>query len=334
MAIAELQIGYENRLPLFKRVIENTIEAIEFFLDEHKILHIGVTGRIKSFESFVEKVERKNYSDPFEQNEDFCGIRIIVYYPKDIEAVQEIIDTEFDLQESFDKVDDLDINEFGYRSKHSIVKIKKEWLASPNYRKLEGIKIEIQVRTILMHAWAEIEHKLAYKNENQISKDVKRQLAIISAQLEGTDKQFQNLKDSIESYKDEIKLQVEISDKVSEKMELNFDSVTALLEYYLPDFPNNQKSAMSVLNRLVNDKYNLERVEGLLKKIRPIVFSINEEVFPKKDLRLTQGTILSYAVDIFDSYDSSSTVIYSESRKKIVEKFNEQITESNKEEKK
>nr|MBK9652828.1 hypothetical protein [Bacteroidota bacterium] len=139
-------------------------------------------------------------------------------------------------------------------------------MASPNYRKLEGLKIEIQVRTILMHAWAEIEHKLAYKNENQISKEVKRQLAIISAQLEGTDKQFQLLKDSIENYKDEIKLQVEISDKVSNKMELNFDSVTALLDYYFPDFPNNQKSATSVLDRLVSSNYTLERVEELLKK--------------------------------------------------------------------
>nr|MBK9652827.1 RelA/SpoT domain-containing protein [Bacteroidota bacterium] len=124
MTITELKQVYENRLPLFKRVIENSIEAIELFLDEHKILHLGVSGRIKTFESFFEKVERKKYSEPFEQNEDFCGIRIIVFYPKDIEAIQEIIDTEFDLQDSFDKIDDLEINEFGYRSKHSIVKIK------------------------------------------------------------------------------------------------------------------------------------------------------------------------------------------------------------------
>ena len=329
MTVTELKQGYENRLPLFKRVIENSIEAIELFLDEHKILHLGVSGRIKSFESFFEKVERKKYLDPFTQNEDFCGIRIIVFYPKDIEAIQEIIDTEFDLQDSFDKIDDLEINEFGYRSKHSIVKIKNEWLASPNYRKLEGLKIEIQVRTILMHAWAEIEHKLAYKNEKQISKEVKRQLAIISAQLEGTDKQFQLLKESIENYKDEIKLQVEISDKVSNKMELNFDSVTALLDYYFPDFPNNQKSATGILDRLVNSNYSLEQVEELLKKIRPFVFEINNEIFPKKELRLTQGTILSYAIDIFDSYDSSSTFIYSESRKKVVEKLREQIFASN-----
>lgn len=334
MTISELKREYENRLPLFKRVIENSIQAIELFLEAHNIPHLGVSGRIKSFESFVEKVERKQYSDPFEQNEDFCGIRIIVFYPKDIEAVQEIIDTEFDLQDSFDKVDDLGINEFGYRSNHSIVKIKKEWLVSPNYRKLEGIRIEIQVRTILMHAWAEIEHKLAYKNENQISKDVKRQLAIISAQLEGTDKQFQSLKDSIDNYKDEIKLQVEISDRVSKKLELNLDSLNALLDYYFPDFPSNQKTAIGVLNRLINNNCSLERVEEFSKKIRPFVSDINDEVFQKKDRRLTQGTILSYAMDIFDSYDSSLSVIYSESRKRVVEKFKLQIASANVKEKK
>ena len=56
-----------------------------------------------------------------------------------------------------------------------------EWLVSPNYRGLGDIKIEIQVRTILMHAWAEIEHKLAYKNKAQIPESVTRNLALISA---------------------------------------------------------------------------------------------------------------------------------------------------------
>ncbi len=327
--IAELQIEYNKKLPLFHRALKNTVDALELFMEEHNILHLVITGRIKSFESFAQKVDRKNYKDPFVENEDFCGIRIIVFYPSDINAVQEIIDTEFQIVESFDKVDSLEANEFGYRSKHSIVMIKDEWLSSPNYRSLQGVKIEIQVRTILMHAWAEIEHKLAYKNANQIRKDVKRQLARISAQLETTDEQFQNLKDSIQSYQDDIKLSVQISKAVPATADLDYDSVNALLEYYLPDLPNNRGNLIRVMERLANNHYSLSKVEELLKKIRPYILAINEAVFPRKELSLTRATILGYAMDIFEGYDSSPTVAYSETRRTVVEAFRKIVSEVN-----
>jgi len=319
----ELKEGYLNRVPLLNRSLENIMEALEYFLKEQNVFSLGVTGRIKSFDSFREKVERKNYTKPFEENEDFCGIRIVVYYLKDIQTVQEIIDTEFDLQESFDKADELEINEFGYRSKHSIVKIKKEWLAAPNYRGLENIKVEIQVRTILMHAWAEIEHQLAYKNKTQIPKEYQRELSGLSAKFEESDRQFQKLKDEIESYKDDIKLSVESHGMISKKIELNYDSLIALLDYYLPDYPRNQKSSLSILTRLISEKISIEQVESLLKRIRPLAASLNHEVFPNKNLHLTQGTILSYADDIFHSYDTN--VMYSEARRNIVEKFKAEI---------
>ena len=319
----ELKEGYLNRLPFLNRSLENIIEALEYFLKEQHVFYLGVTGRIKSFDSFREKTERKNYAKPFEENEDFCGIRIVVYYLKDIQTVQEIIDTEFDLQESFDKADELEFNEFGYRSKHSIVKIKKEWLAAPNYRGLEDIKVEIQVRTILMHAWAEIEHQLAYKKETQIPKEYQRELSGLSAKFEESDHQFQKLKDEIESYKDDIKLSVESHGQLSKKIELNYDSLTALLEYYLPEYPHNQKSTLNSLNRLVNKEISIEQVESLLKRIRPFAASLHHEVFPNKNLHLTQGVILSYADDIFNSYDKN--ILYSDARKKIVEKFRAEI---------
>ena len=60
----------------------------------------------------------------------------------------------------------LEPDRFGYRSRHFIVSVNREWLKAPNYRGLSGLKAEIQVRTILMHAWADVEYKLAYKKRN------------------------------------------------------------------------------------------------------------------------------------------------------------------------
>lgn len=325
MTREELNFEYGKRLQLFKRCIENLVQAIEVFLQENNVQYLNVSGRIKEFDSFVEKISRKKYSDPFEENEDFCGIRIIVYYQKDIQIIQEIINREFDILESTVKTDQLAVNEFGYRSNHFMVKIKEGWLVAPNYRGLKEIKIEIQIRTILMHTWAEVEHKLAYKNKDQVPKELQRQLSILSAKFEESDDQFQKLKDDIERYRDDIKLSVESHGIVPEKSELNYDSLIALLDYYLRGYPRNRSNATNLLIRLNAEQLSIEDVEELLKRIQPYVSALNDAVFPNKNLHLTQATILSYADDIFNSHDPDS--MYTESRKKIIEEFKNKIKE-------
>lgn len=319
MTKAELHIEYSKRLPLYTRAKNNLIQAIEIFLQENNILYLSISARIKDFDSFIEKVERKQYANPFDNNEDFCGIRIIVYYLKDIELVEEIINREFTIVSSIDKTAQLGSKEFGYRSKHSIIKIKDEWLKAPNYRGLSDTKIEVQVRTILMHAWAEIEHQLAYKTEDQVPKELQRQLLLLSAKLEESDNQFQKLKDDVEGYRDNIKLSVASHGILPNESELNYDSLVALLDYYLEGFPRNKSSAINVLQRLKEESRSIKDVEELLKKIKPYASLLNDEVFPNKKLHLTQATILSYADDIFNSYRVNS--MYTESRKKIVEEF-------------
>jgi ppGpp synthetase/RelA/SpoT-type nucleotidyltranferase len=300
--------------------LKNVKEAIQVFLVEQNVNYLTVTGRIKTFDSFQEKIERKKYLRPFAENEDFIGIRVIVYYPKDMQTVQEIIETEFDLQNKVDKMSELDVNQFGYRSYHSVVRIKSEWLAAPNYRGLEDLKIEFQVRTILMHAWAEISHKFSYKTKNQIpTQELERQLFLLSASFENSDRQLQVLRDDIEKYKDDIKLNVEVTQKVPESTRLNFDSLSALFDYYLPGYPSNQKKALKILHRMIEKEVSINQVEELLKKILPLVGKINRDIFPNNDLKLTQGTILAYADDIFNTPTINPR--YSETRRRVIEKY-------------
>ena len=144
----------------FERLCGNIQEALKIFLDENNIDYLAITGRVKAFESFADKCVRKKYSDPFVENEDFVGIRVIVYFPDDVDKVCKIIDEEFDIVRTENKTEQLAVDKFGYRSHHKIVTVKQSWARSPNYRTVGQIKAEIQVRTILMHAWAEVEHKL------------------------------------------------------------------------------------------------------------------------------------------------------------------------------
>lgn len=115
-------------------------------MNDYGIPYLTVLGRVTKFQSFLDKTTSKSYSNPFGENTDFVGLRVIVYYPTDIDRVLEVIQREFDVIESEDKADSFDVNQFGYRSHHVLVKIKQAWLSTPNYRGLDDIPIEMQLR--------------------------------------------------------------------------------------------------------------------------------------------------------------------------------------------
>lgn len=179
---------------LYESLGRNIVESIKILLTTSKIPILSIYYRVKSIESFLEKIDRKAYADPIEDIEDICGIRIICYYQKDIEKITDIIKTEFSIHESETKEDRLEQNQFGYRSHHLIACINKQWEITPNFRGLGDLKCELQIRTVLMHAWAEIEHSLSYKSEVQVPEKFRRKLSRISAKLEEADEQFEELK--------------------------------------------------------------------------------------------------------------------------------------------
>jgi ppGpp synthetase/RelA/SpoT-type nucleotidyltranferase len=235
---------------------------------------LAVSYRIKDKDSFVEKIDRKKYEKPFDECEDFCGIRIICYYQSDVGKIAEIISKEFEVLENQDKEELLEADQFGYRSTHFIVRIKKEWLQAPNYRGLENFKAEIQIRTVLMHAWAEIEHKLAYKKAAHVPKQFKRKLSRISAKLEEADEQFEELKKEIAEYKEDVAEITKGESLDTQNIELNLDSLQAFLD---TTFPYRMKDIRDTAN-LVDEflAYNIplnelissyERVESYLLKI-------------------------------------------------------------------
>ena len=234
----------------YEKLCMNLEQALKILLDEEKISYLSVSGRVKDVDSFYEKISRKNYNNPFEQVEDICGLRIICYYKSDIDKICKIINREFEVLESQDKEELLNNDQFGYRSHHFIIKIKKDWLSIPNYRGLNDLKVEIQVRTNLMHTWAEIEHKLEYKKEEDIAKEFKRRFSFLSAKLEEADEQFEALKKDIIKYReDNIELLKIKSDEIN-NLELNVDNLQAFLDFNFPDRFRSVEATSEVLNEL------------------------------------------------------------------------------------
>lgn len=126
----------------------------------------SVQARAKDPVSFGKKASQPSdenplkpkYENPLEDITDLAGLRIIAFFPKAIADIDKIIAEEFDVVERSDKGEKLLAEEkFGYNSVHYLVKLSSKRATLPEYEKFSGSIAEIQVRTILQHAWAEIE---------------------------------------------------------------------------------------------------------------------------------------------------------------------------------
>ncbi|MCB0538469.1 MAG: (p)ppGpp synthetase [Ignavibacteriae bacterium] len=269
--------------PFYIRLAKNIKEALETFMLEANISYLTVTYRIKDIDSFIEKIERKNYKNPFEDIEDICGLRIICFYQKDVEKICSIINKEFSIKESVDKEDLLNDDQFGYRSYHFIGKIKKNWLEAPNYRGLEELKAEIQVRTILMHAWAEIEHKLAYKQKIHIPSHLKRKLYRISAKLEEADEQFEDIKIESEKYREKMISEArQKGGEFDKEIKLNLDSLQAFLDFKFPGRKSDIESTRDLLNELLENNLGFKEIINGYEKISSFLDDLEKETFKSK----------------------------------------------------
>ena len=224
-----LEKEYAEVCGKYVRLAQNIKESLKILLKDAGIDILDVHERVKAFDSFQEKIQRKSYSNPFGQIEDICGLRVICYYPSDIEKIARVIHEEFDVREAIDKSNLLDPDQFGYRSRHFIITIKDKWLTVPNFRDLAGLKAEIQVRTILMHAWADIEHKLSYKKVNHIPPQFKRKFSQLSALFELADERFEDLRMEKEAL---IRTLVSEEHRFDTSQHLNADSLQAFLDFY------------------------------------------------------------------------------------------------------
>jgi ppGpp synthetase/RelA/SpoT-type nucleotidyltranferase len=105
---------------------------------------------------------------------DQLGARVICYYDEDVDKIADALRAglEVDESRSVDKRTDLRSREFGYKSVHLVARITPSDARNPQYVLLRGQCFEIQVRSILEHTWAEIEHEIRYKSGIKFRGDV------------------------------------------------------------------------------------------------------------------------------------------------------------------
>lgn len=164
-------------------------------------------SRTKSRESLAGKLLRpeKEYSD-LKEITDICGARIITYLLKDVDQIASLIESEFEIdkEHSIDKRSYAEPDRFGYVSLHYVVALNESRRRLPEYIAFKDYKAEVQIRTIIQHAWAEIEHDLGYKSSQAVPYDIRRRFARLAALLETADEQFAMIDEQVAEYKSKV----------------------------------------------------------------------------------------------------------------------------------
>jgi len=192
---------YRKNHPIYNDFTNKMQELVTTLLLNQNVPIHSVVSRIKAESSLKSKIGsgRKKYSK-IEDITDLCGLRVITYFEDDVDQVAEIIRKELAIDpiHSIDKRKILPANQFGYLSVHFVASLTSKQLQLSKYKKLKNLKIEIQICSILQHAWAEIEHDLEYKSQIAVSYDVRRRFSRLAGLLEIADLEFTKLRDDLQ----------------------------------------------------------------------------------------------------------------------------------------
>ena len=169
--------------------LKEQVEKILSDLDSNPV----ISGRIKNFSSFFSKYLRllkTGMKNPLIT--DLMGVRVICPFIEDLQVAEKLINKNFSVIEREIK-GHYTFKEFGYESTHLLINIPADLIKK--YGNPGAEIAEIQIRTILQDAWAEVEHELVYKAEfSPFDEPMKRKLAAVNASLSLADIIFQEIR--------------------------------------------------------------------------------------------------------------------------------------------
>lgn len=196
---------YDNNVKRYEYLRSLVTNLIEELLREEKIN--SITSRVKERVSLEGKIDRKGEQyQSISDITDLVGIRIITYYSDDVDRIANIIEKEFivDRDNTIDKRKAMNPETFGYLSLHYVVQLNEQRQSLTEYSNVKDIRFEIQIRSILQHTWAEIEHDLGYKSNIGIPAEVRRDFSRLAGLLELADKEFLGIRKNLKAYKDDV----------------------------------------------------------------------------------------------------------------------------------
>ncbi|KQB85260.1 GTP pyrophosphokinase [Corynebacterium oculi] len=215
--IARLGTTYHEWVRAHPDAAERFIDTIEELLSDAGVTYDRVVARIKAWPSLKAKARKRTadgnplYPDPWENIHDLIGVRVTTFHSTEIPVAINVLGQSFHVLRSVDKAAETKVaGDFGYGSHHLVLRVEEDSDELEDYR---GMVFEVQVRTVLQHAWAEFEHDIRYKSgADHLDPQVDRAFTLAAGLIELADQQFDQiaaLKGSQVEAGDEVELTAE-----------------------------------------------------------------------------------------------------------------------------
>lgn len=208
----EFKTRYEAEIPIFSEwgqfvttMVSNLLlERFDSDDDLNLFLKIPPKPRVKEINSIISKAfyRGKNYTNPYEEITDKVGVRFVVLLQEDIKLLSEIIENnpiwKFSKDRDYEEEKLKEPLIFDYQSVHYVLS-SKESINKNGINIPKDIPCEVQIRTLLQHAYSELTHDTIYKPKNRTSPHVLRMVAKSMALIETTNDLFSDVFSTLES---------------------------------------------------------------------------------------------------------------------------------------
>ncbi|MBF8644014.1 RelA/SpoT domain-containing protein [Pseudomonas pudica] len=175
--VSEFIARYRKEYDFYEQACRMVAQSLETNLRSAGVRAI-VTSRAKNPARLEVKVKQRalkrqyeSVSAIFDDIVDLAGVRVALYFPGERQEVGRMIRGLFDLTEAPKEFPSTNVETgpssykkrfSGYLATHYRVVLSKSSL-HPSQERYAEAKVEIQVASVLMHAWSEVEHDLVYK---------------------------------------------------------------------------------------------------------------------------------------------------------------------------
>ena len=209
-------------------------------LHDDGLNHHDVQARVKTAQSAAEKLSRRDaagqpkYPGGLAALDDLIGVRVILYVESDIDAVVIALSSQFICRDDEDKTAMMRKNGgIGYAGRHLTLEVPA---VSPpaGCEYFTGQRFEVQIRTVLQHAWAEFEHDIRFKGSSGDNAEISRAFTMASTLIELADQQFVNISDILKRRQSAGTLE-------SETQKLDAGSLQGVLNRAFPDYRSSKE---------------------------------------------------------------------------------------------
>jgi ppGpp synthetase/RelA/SpoT-type nucleotidyltranferase len=273
-----------------RHVSASTTAALAPIVDPVPTSHFlktAVQPRLKDDQKLIEKAffRKKPYADPYADITDKVGTRFVVLLGSEVAKVEAALTSHRDWTCSKDRDYELEQCEnplqFDYAAVHYVVR-NTQALTSDGIEIPAGTPCEVQIKTLLQHAYSELTHDTIYKPQIEATPGMRRSAAKAMALLEATNDYFEKVASDVANILAQVR---NVTADLSETYRtlVGIEPRPSVLEGMLLD----------AYDRLATDNY-IDQIRALIAKKPFIADAIRKRVGESNPIFAQPSVLLTY----------------------------------------